>query len=45
MSGIRKYSFGLLLTLLLVGLHSTTHGAAKENEIEGFKATSLWPAE
>ena len=29
----------------LVRLSITDHGAAKENAIEGFKATSLWPTE
>jgi hypothetical protein len=29
----------------LVGLRSNDHGAAKENAIEGFKATSLWSTE
>lgn len=29
----------------LVGLRSMVHGAEKENAIEGFKATSLWPME
>ncbi len=29
----------------LVGLRSMDHGAAKEDAIEGFKATSLWSAE
>jgi len=29
----------------LVGLRSVDHGAAKENAIEGFQATSLWPTE
>jgi hypothetical protein len=43
MSGIRKYFHSLLLSMLFVGLRSTVHGAAKENKIEGFTATSLWP--
>jgi DNA/RNA endonuclease G (NUC1) len=29
----------------LVGLRSTAHGSAKENAIEGFKATSMWARE
>jgi hypothetical protein len=29
----------------LIGLRSTDHGAAKENAIEVFKATSMWPTE
>jgi hypothetical protein len=47
MSGIRKYLPRLLLTFFItyavIALQATAHGAAKENVIEGFTATSVWP--
>jgi Na+-driven multidrug efflux pump len=49
MSGIRTYFPRLLLTFFLtyavIALQATAHGAAKENAVERFLATSLWPKE